>query len=57
MLPFDLLFDFLFGTVYGGLITLIALLAAIPYGAWQGAKRLWAMRPGRSSNGHPGPGH
>lgn len=34
--------DLLFGTLYGGAIFAIALLAAIPYGIWQGIKRLAA---------------
>ena len=38
--------DLLFGTFYGGLIFLIALLAAIPYGIWQGIKRLAAALGG-----------
>jgi hypothetical protein len=56
VLPLDWLIDLLFGTLYGGVVTVIALLAAIPYGIWQGMKRLWAMRPGRRSDGHAGTG-
>ncbi len=38
--------DLLFGSLYGGLIFFIALLAAIPYGIWQGIKRLAAALGG-----------
>lgn len=38
--------DLLFGTLYGGAITAIALVAAIPYGIWQGIKRLAAALGG-----------
>jgi hypothetical protein len=40
MFVVDWLVQAAFGTLYGGLIMVIALLAAIPYGAWQGIKRL-----------------
>lgn len=40
MFPVDWLLQLVFGTLYGAGITLIALLAAIPYGLWQGAKWL-----------------
>ncbi|MBI5948796.1 MAG: hypothetical protein HY875_11725 [Chloroflexi bacterium] len=46
----DWLVELLFGTLYGGVVMVIALLAAIPYGLWQGWKRLWSRRPG----GHRG---
>ena len=44
----DLAFEWLFGTLYGGLIMFAALLAAIPYGIWQGIRRLgaWITRGG-----------
>jgi len=38
----DLLADLFFGTLYGALITGVALVAAIPYGIWQGIK--WVGR-------------
>jgi hypothetical protein len=47
MLEFGL--DLVFGTFYGGLIFFIALLAAIPYGIWQGIKRLAAAIGGRKN--------
>lgn len=40
MFAVDWLLQLAFGTLYGAGITLIALLAAIPYGLWQGAKWL-----------------
>ncbi|MCC7366066.1 MAG: hypothetical protein IT303_17000 [Dehalococcoidia bacterium] len=40
MFVFDWGVELLFGTLYGGLVTLIALFAAIPYGIWQGIKRV-----------------
>lgn len=49
--------DVVFGAVYGWLplygfvVTGLAFLAAIPYGIWQGAKRMWATRPG-GNHGH-----
>ncbi len=46
MFIFDWLVELLFGTLYGGLVTAVALLAAIPYGLWQGCRRLWNRRPG-----------
>lgn len=44
--------DLLFGTFYGGLIFGVALLAAIPYGIWQGIKRLTAAFGG-NRDGNP----
>jgi hypothetical protein len=43
--------DLLFGSLYGGLVFVIALLAAIPYGIWQGIKRL-AAAVGGNRNGN-----
>ncbi len=40
----ETLVDFLFGTAYAGLVTLIALVGAIPYGIYQGIKRLFRSR-------------
>ncbi|MCK6563863.1 MAG: hypothetical protein L6Q80_03815 [Dehalococcoidia bacterium] len=40
---------FVFGTLYGGLVFGIALVAAIPYGAWQGIKRLTRRNEGESN--------
>lgn len=37
---FEWLVQLLFGSLYGLLVTGIALLAAIPYGIWQGIKWL-----------------
>jgi hypothetical protein len=45
MLEFGI--DLLFGTLYGSLIFFVALLAAIPYGIWQGIKRLSAAIGGK----------
>ena len=42
----DWLVELVFGTVYGGFVMAIALVVAIPYGLWQGWKRLWNRRPG-----------
>lgn len=36
----DVLVDFVSGSLYGAVITLIVLPAAIVYGAWQGIMRL-----------------
>ena len=49
----DLFFGAVYGwaPLYGWLIGGLAFAAAIPYGAWQGAKRIWAMRPG-GNDGH-----
>ncbi|HMS58559.1 MAG TPA: hypothetical protein PKA49_06860 [Tepidiformaceae bacterium] len=44
----DWLVSLAFGTVYGGAVTLIALAAAIPYGAWQGIRWLTRKLPGGS---------
>ena len=40
MLGLEFLIELVFGTLYGAGITLIALVAAIPYGIWQGIKWL-----------------
>jgi hypothetical protein len=42
----DFLIDLVFGSLYGALVTFIALFAAIPYGIWQGLKRLRKHLPG-----------
>ena len=44
----DWLTSLLFGTFYGAAVMGIALLAAIPYGAWQGIRWL-----GRKLSGGP----
>lgn len=49
---FDFAFEWLFGTLYGGLVMVAALLAALPYGIWQGLKRLGARIKGGSSRGN-----
>lgn len=49
MFAADWLVDLAFGTLYGGLVGLIALLAAIPYGIWQGIRRLSRHFPGGTS--------
>lgn len=38
MFVFDWLVSFAFGSFYASLVTLIPLVAAIPYGIWQGMK-------------------
>ena len=48
----DFAFEWLFGTLYGGVIMLAALLAAIPYGIWQGIKRLGTWFKGDSRDGN-----
>ncbi|MCL4240856.1 MAG: hypothetical protein KJ048_05835 [Dehalococcoidia bacterium] len=48
----DFAFEWLFGTLYGGIIMFAALLAAIPYGIWQGIKRLGAWLKGDSRDGN-----
>lgn len=48
---FDFAFEWLFGTLYGGLITFVALLAALPYGIWQGMKRLGGWLKGGTEHG------
>ncbi len=40
-----------FETLYGGIIFVIALVAAIPYGIWQGIKRLTRRNQG-GTNGN-----
>lgn len=52
MVSLDWLLQLAFGTLYGAAITAIALLAAIPYGAWQGAKWL-AKRLTGGTHGNP----
>jgi hypothetical protein len=42
----DLLIDLVFGSLYGAVVTLAALFAAIPYGIWQGVRRLGKHIPG-----------
>ncbi|WP_322819694.1 hypothetical protein [Tepidiforma sp.] len=32
--------DLVFGSLYGAVVAMIALVAAIPYGVWQGLRRL-----------------
>ncbi|MFN8506319.1 MAG: hypothetical protein U0547_01980 [Dehalococcoidia bacterium] len=44
----DWLISFASGTLYGGAVMLIALAAAIPYGAWQGVRWLAKKLPGGS---------
>lgn len=51
MFAADWLVEILFGTLYGALVGLIALLAAIPYGIWQGIRRLGRRFPG-GTNGN-----
>lgn len=48
----DFAFEWLFGTLYGGIIMFAALLAAIPYGIWQGIRRLGAWLKGDSRDGN-----
>jgi hypothetical protein len=43
--------DFLFSTVYTGLITMVALVAAIPYGIYVGSRKLWSKLRG-GQRGH-----
>jgi hypothetical protein len=52
MLPMEWVVDMLFGTLYGGLVMVAALLAALPYGIWQGLKRLGAWIKGGSPRGN-----
>jgi hypothetical protein len=47
----DPLVDILFFNLYGAAITAIALLAAIPYGAWQGLRWL-RQRIGGAAGGN-----
>jgi hypothetical protein len=42
----DFAISLVFGSLYGGLVLGIALLAAVPDGVWQGMRWLWARRPG-----------
>ncbi|MFN0096228.1 MAG: hypothetical protein ACKVVT_15815 [Dehalococcoidia bacterium] len=42
------LIDVLFGTLYGSLLFAVAVLAAVPYGIWQGLKRLGRLIGGGS---------
>jgi len=46
MIGFDWLIQLLFGSLYGFLVTGIALFAAIPYGIWQGIKWVGAKLSG-----------
>lgn len=39
----DWLAGFAFGGLYGAVILAVALIGAIPYGAWQGLKRVRAL--------------
>lgn len=48
----DFAFEWLFGTLYGGIIMFAALLAAIPYGIWQGIRRLGAWFRGGTARGN-----
>jgi hypothetical protein len=48
----DFAFEWLFGTLYGGIITFAALLAAIPYGIWQGIRRLGTRFRGGTARGN-----
>jgi hypothetical protein len=48
---FDLLVDILFFNLYGAVVTVIAVLGAIPYAIWQGLRRL-KQRIGGSSDGN-----
>ena len=52
MAPVEWLVDLAFGTLYGGLVTLIALAAAIPYSIWQAFRWLAARIPG-GRHGNP----
>jgi len=51
----DVLVDILFFNVYGAVVTLLGLLAAIPYWAWQGIRWLRG-RIGGSGRGDAGTG-
>lgn len=48
----DFAFEWLFGTLYCGIIMFAALLAAIPYGIWQGIKRLGPWFRGGTARGN-----
>jgi len=48
----DWLFNLAFTMAYGGFILVIALLAAIPYGIWQGIKRIGARFSGGKTDGN-----
>lgn len=48
-----MLLDLVLGSVYGLLVTGVALLAAIPYGIWRGLLWLRDRFPGRSRPGRP----
>ena len=56
MFVFEWLLSFAFGSLYGSLVTLIPLVAAIPYGIYQGGKRLLNHIRGGRTNGNPGTG-
>ncbi|MFN0147759.1 MAG: hypothetical protein ACKVT1_14725 [Dehalococcoidia bacterium] len=47
----DWLVSFAFGGLYGAVIIGIALIGALPYGAWQGVKRIRARFRG-GEHGH-----
>jgi hypothetical protein len=42
----DWVVQLLFGSLYGGIVLIIALAGAIPYGIWQGIKALRRKLPG-----------
>jgi hypothetical protein len=48
---FDTLIDIVFFNLYGSLITVVTLLAAIPYAIWQGLRKL-KNRIGGALNGN-----
>ncbi len=50
MFVFDWLVSFAFGSLYASVVTLIPLVAAIPYGIWQGIK--WLARSVRKGEDH-----
>ena len=37
-----------FGGLYAGIVLAIAVIGAVPYGLWQGLKRVRARLPGRT---------
>lgn len=46
----DWLIDLAFGSLYGALVTVIALVAAVPYGIWQGLKAIGRRLGGSHGN-------
>jgi hypothetical protein len=52
---FDTVVDILLFNLYGAVVTVIALIAAIPYGAWQGLRWL-RQRLGGQDHGDSGAG-